>query len=250
MKKQEGSKQNNDIFGMAISNFYHHGDATDIIVHSPDFDDDIIPVHYLFRTYREMPILERKALDHCTGRVLDVGSGAGSHALHLQEEKNLEVTAIDISPGAIEISKLRGLKDVRNLNYFDLKDEKYDTILFLMNGTGIIEKLNNLDHFFQHSKTLLSPGGKILIDSSDLRYLFDEDKDGGIWIEPGSSYYGEMEFSLSYKKEVSSPFNWLYLDFNLLKMAAAKMNFSCKLLQKGEHYDFLAELKQQQQDVT
>ncbi len=250
MKKQEGSKQNHDIFGMAISNFYHHGDATDIIVHSPEFDDDIIPVHYLFRKYEQMPVLERKALDYCTGRVLDVGSGAGSHALYLQKEKQLEVTAIDISPGAIEISKLRGLKDARNVNFFDLKDEKYDTILFLMNGTGIIEKLNNLDNFFQHSKSLLSSGGKILIDSSDLRYLFDEDEDGGIWIEPGSSYYGEMEFSLSYKNVASGSFNWLYLDFKLLELAAAKMDFSCKLLQKGEHYDYLAELIPRQQDVT
>ncbi len=249
MKKQQGNKQYDDIFGMAIANYFHHGDKTDIVVHSPDFDDDLIPIHYLFRTYREMPVLERKALDNCRGRVLDVGSGAGSHALYLQQEKKLEVTAIDISPGAIEISRLRGLRDARNTDFFELEGETFDTILFLMNGTGIIEKLNNLDTFFAHASRLLAPGGKILIDSSDLRYLFEEDEDGGIWIDPNSGYYGEMEFTLSYKNHFSSPFPWLYLDYHLLELAASKMNFTCKLLEEGEHYDYLAKISRQPKEV-
>lgn len=242
MKKQQSDKHSEDIFGIAISEYYHHKDETDIMVHSPEFDDDIIPVHYLFREYNEMPLLEKTALDNCKGRVLDVGCGAGSHALYLQQKKKLEVTAIDISPGAIEIAKLRGVEDARTLDFFELKDEKFDTILFLMNGTGIIGKLEKLDHFFEHCKTLLSLKGKILIDSSDLRYLFDEDEDGGIWID-NEKYYGEMEYSLSYKGSVSKPFDWLYIDFNLLNLAAAKKGFTCKLLKEGEHFDYLAELK-------
>jgi SAM-dependent methyltransferase len=243
MKKQSSSKQKNDIFGMALNSFYFDKDEAGIVVHSPDFDDDIIPVHYLFREYEEMPLLEKTALDNSRGRVLDVGCGAGSHALYLQIKKKLDVTAIDISPGAIEIAKIRGLVDARNINYFDLKEEKFDTIILLMNGTGIIQKLDNLDNFFEHSKTLLNPGGKILIDSSDLRYLFDEDEDGGIWVDMDSPYYGELEFTLSYKDRLSAPFNWLYLDFNMLDLAAAKMNFKCELLREGEHFDYLASLQ-------
>lgn len=239
MKKQH-SEQHNDIFGMAISAFHHLKDETDILVHSPDFDDDIIPVNYLFRSYKKMPALERAALDLCRGRILDVGCGAGSHALYLQDERQLEVTAIDISPGAVDIARERGLQDTRAINFFELSAEKFDTLLFLMNGTGIIGRLNNLDNFFSHSRKLLRSGGQILVDSSDLRYLFDEDEDGGIWVNPEEGYYGELVFSISYKGTFSEEFEWLYLDYHSLELAAAKNGFSCELLKKGDHYDYLA----------
>jgi len=243
MKKQESSKVNMDVFGKAISAYYHDKDKTPILVHSPDFDDDEIQVPYLFRDFKEMPKLEQSALKNATGKVLDVGCGAGSHGLYLQNEKNLEVTAIDISEGALEICKLRGIKDVRKVDYFELKNEQFDTILLLMNGTGIIGKLENLDRFFEHSRSLLSKDGQILIDSSDLSYLFDPDEDGGIWIDPEAPYYGELKFSISYKGESSTPFDWLYLDPTTLANIAESHNFSFEILQKGEHYDYLAILK-------
>ncbi len=242
MKKQDSYKEDIDVFGKAIAAYYHQKDETEIIVHSPDFDDDEIAVPYLFRSFKEMPPLEKEALKNCTGKVLDVGCGAGSHSLYLQDIKNIEVTAIDTSKGAIEICKLRGIKDVRNIDYFKLKNEKFDTILLLMNGTGIIGKLNNLDAFFQHTKELLNKDGKVLIDSSDLSYLFDKDEDGGIWIDLEAPYYGELQFSISYKGEISTEFNWLYLDFDTLELAAAKNGFTCEMVKKGEHYDYLAEL--------
>ena len=249
MKKQQEIETNKDIFGMAIKAFYEDDDETDITVHSPDFDDDQIPVSYLFREFKDMPALERKALQLAKGRVLDVGSGAGSHALYLQEEKNLEVTAIDISKGAAEICKKRGLRDVRNINFFDLQNEKFDTLLFLMNGTGIVGKLKNLDQFFDHAGSLLNRDGQIIMDSSDLSYLFDADEDGGIWINPDEPYYGEMQFSLSYKDQTSESFPWLYLDYNKLELAASIKNFSCELVKKGKHYDFLALLKPKNEKV-
>ena len=232
-----------DIFGKAISAFYHKKDTTDITVHSPDFDDDVIPVPYLFREYAEMPALEQKALQLCTGNVLDVGCGAGSHALYLQQEKKLKVTAIDTSAGAVEVCHLRGIKDARNINFFELKDEKFDTILLLMNGSGIIGKLKNLDRFFKKAKQLLHTGGKILLDSSDLSYLFDRDEDGGIWVDSEAAYYGELQFKVSYKGESSNYFDWLYIDFQTLNFAAETNNFSCKLIKKGKHFDYLAELQ-------
>nr|WP_311196024.1 class I SAM-dependent methyltransferase [Antarcticibacterium sp. 1MA-6-2] len=175
--------------------------------------------------------------------MLDVGCGAGSHSLYLQNNQQLKVTAIDISKGAVEVARLRGVEDAREINFFDLQKEKFDTILFLMNGTGIIGKLNHLDKFFIHSRKLLSPGGKIIIDSSDLKFLYDEDEDGGIWVDFDAGYYGELEYSLSYKGQKSPLFPWLYLDFNTLQLAAAKNGFSCNLIQEGEHYDYLAELQ-------
>lgn len=243
MKIQESNKPTIDVFGKAISAYYHTQDETPILVHSPDFDDDEILIPYLFRDFKEMPELEQTALEHATGKVLDVGCGAGSHALFLQNEKHLKLTAIDISEGALEICELRGVHEVKKIDYFELKDEEFDTILLLMNGTGIIQKLDQIDKFFQHSKSLLSKSGKILIDSSDLSYLFDPDEDGGIWIDPNAPYYGELEFSISYKGETSPAFNWLYIDATTFANAAERNNFSFEILKKGEHYDYLAILK-------
>ncbi|HET8884775.1 MAG TPA: class I SAM-dependent methyltransferase [Salinimicrobium sp.] len=234
--------ENSDVFGAAISDFFENKKADDIIVHSPDFEDDVIEVSYLFRSYQEMPKLEQKALNHCFGKVLDVGCGAGSHSLFLQNEKKLEVTAIDTSEGAVEICKRRGIKDVRLQDFFKMENENFDTILLLMNGIGIVGNLYNLDDFFQQLKNLLTPNGQVILDSSDLRYLFDEDEDGGIWIDASEGYYGELEFQMSYKDLKSETFEWLYIDFNTLQLAAHTNGFEIELLQEGEHYDYLAKL--------
>ncbi|SHJ09657.1 Methyltransferase domain-containing protein [Mesonia phycicola] len=232
--------KNPDIFGQAVADFYFENQPENIVVHSTDFDDDEIPTNYLFRSYQEMPPLEQKALQLAKGKVLDVGCCAGSHALYLQE-KGIEVKAIDISKGAIEIAKQRGVKNAVSEDFFSIENVKFDTILMLMNGSGIIGKLNKLTHFFQHIKTLLTPNGSVLIDSSDLRYLFEEDEDGGIWVDP-NQYYGELTYTISYKGETSASFNWLYVDFNSLQLAAQSNGFICELIKEGQHFDYLAKL--------
>ena len=230
-----------DIIGKAIQD-YHNGKYTeDIIVQSPDFDDDIIPVPYLFRGFDEMPVIEQKALELCQGHVLDVGCGAGSHSLYLQKQKGNQVTAIDISPGAIDVCKQRGVTHAEVKNIYDIKEGQFDTILLLMNGSGIIGRLAQIDHFFIHLKKLLIPGGQILLDSSDLSYLFMEE-DGGMWIDASAGYYGEMQYKMSYKEESTDWFDWLYIDYNTLQNAANHHGFICDLVCEGEHYDYLARL--------
>ena len=230
-----------DIIGKAIQD-YHNGKYTeDIIVQSPDFDDDTIPIPYLFRSFDEMPVIEQKALQLCQGHVLDVGCGAGSHSLYLQKQKGNQVTAIDISPEAIDVCKQRGVTHAEVKNIYDIKEGQFDTILLLMNGSGIIGSLAQIDHFFIHLKKLLIPGGQILLDSSDLSYLFMEE-DGGMWIDASAGYYGEMQYKMSYKEESTDWFDWLYIDYNTLQNAANHHGFICDLVCEGEHYDYLARL--------
>ena len=230
----------NDIFGKAISDYYSNKKETIIKVLSNDFDDDEIPVSYLFRTYSEMPIIEQKALDLSKGKVLDVGCGAGSHSLHLQNSKKLHVTSIDTSKGAIEICKEQGIFNAHCDDFYNHSD-KYDTLLLLMNGSGIIGTLNNFNTFFSHLKTLLNTKGQVLIDSSDLIYLF-ENEDGEYWVDAAKGYYGEMQYQLSYNNQTSEVFDWLYVDYNTLQRAAAVNGFACELVHTGEHYDYLAKL--------
>ncbi|WP_286966303.1 class I SAM-dependent methyltransferase [Flavobacterium sp. UBA4854] len=231
-----------DLFGKAIFDFYTKNSPEDIITETSISEEDEMSVEYLFRSYNEMPKIEQKALQLAKGKILDVGCGAGSHALSLQNERNLEVTAIDISKKAIETCRLRGIKNAKVENVLDFEGEKFDTILLLMNGTGIFGQLKNCNKYLSKLKSLLNPDGQILIDSSDIIYMFDEDEDGGKWIPSENDYYGELVFNISYKGEKEEPFDWLYLDYNTLQNAAIANGFNCELILEGEHYDYLAKL--------
>lgn len=230
-----------DLFGKAILDFQTNNSPEDLITETSISESDEMSVAYLFRSYNEMPALEQKALQLAKGKVLDVGCGAGSHSLNLQNERNLDVTAIDISTNAIKACELRGLKNATVQDIMTLENEKFDTILLLMNGTGIFGSLKKTPSFLQKLKRLLSPNGQILIDSSDIIYMFDEDEDGGKWI-PGQGYYGELTFTVSYKNETETPFPWLYLDYKTLQNAAYDNGLHCELITEGEHYDYLARL--------
>ena len=230
-----------DLFGKAILDFQTNNSPEDIITETNISSADEMDVAYLFRSYKEMPKLEKKALQLSKGKVLDVGCGAGSHSLYLQNEKNLEVTSIDISEKAIQSCKLRGLKNAKILNILDLGNEKFDTILLLMNGTGIFGTLAETSKYLLKLKSLLAPNGQILIDSSDIIYMFDEDDDGSKWI-PADGYYGELTFTISYKNQTEEAFPWLYLDYNTLQNAAFANGLQCELIEEGKHFDYLARL--------
>lgn len=191
-----------------------------------------------------MPSLEQKALDLCKGNTLDVGCGAGSHSLYLQE-MGMEVTALDKSKGAVVTAKSRGVKNVIHSDICDYSGTKFDTILLLMNGIGLAERMDKLYRFLIHLKELLNPKGQILLDSSDIIYMFEEDADGGFWVPNTGNYYGEVEFTMEYKGLKSDPFNWLYLDFKRLEKVAEQLNLSCELVCEGPHYDYLARLSYQ-----
>jgi len=229
----------NDIFGLALIDYINKRYTEDIIVHSPILDDDHIPVPYLFRSYDEMPPLEQFTLDQCFGSVLDIGCCAGSHSLYLQK-KGFNVTGIDRSAGAIQVSQRRGLKKTQHTSFLK-HHESYDTIILLMNGTGIFENIEQLPQYLLHLKSILRPGGQVLIDSSDLRYLY-EAEDGGFWVDASKSYYGEMQYHLSYKGQEGSSFNWLYLDYSSLNSYAATVDLQCTLLYEDDHYGYLAKL--------
>ena len=234
-----------DLFGKAILDYQTNNATEDLITETTISEEDEMSVAYLFRSYKEMPKLEQKALQLAKGKVLDVGCGAGIHSLYLQNEKNLEVYSIDISNNAVSACKLRGLKNVQVQNILEMEsftsDHKFDTILLLMNGTGIFGTLKNTTQYLQKLKNLLKPGGQILIDSSDIIYMFDADEDGAYEI-PANGYYGELQFTVSYKGEKEDSFPWLYLDYNTLQNAAFANGLQCELILEGEHYDYLARL--------
>lgn len=229
-----------DALGEALKDYHFNSKAEDIIVFSDISEEDVIPTNYLFRSFSDMPKIEQKALELCKGKVLDVGGASGSHSLCLQE-KGLEVKSIDISESAIEVMKARGVEKVEHINFFDMKDEKFDTILLLMNGIGIAETLEKLPTFLNHCKSLLNLKGQVLLDSSDIAYMFEEE-DGSKWVDVNKSYYGEVVYQMQYKNTITDHFNWLFVDFNTLKETAKLLGLKTEKVVKGNHFDFLVRL--------
>lgn len=219
--------------GKAIAEYHRTGKADRLRVFSPLFEEDEIPLVTLFRSYETMPKIERKALDMAKGKVLDVGAGAGCHSLVLQK-RGLDVTAIDISPLSVETMRERGIRKVMEQDFFTLEG-KYDTILMLMNGIGIVGTLERMPEFFKQIDKILASGGQLLCDSSDISYVFDDDM-------PDMDYYGEQSFWMQYKDTIGEPFPWLYIDTETLRKVAEANGFIAEVVAEGDHYDYLARI--------
>ena len=232
-----------DPMGRAIADYQKNKRAARLRVFSPMFEEDEMPLPTLFRTYDSMPEIERKALDMAKGKTLDVGAAAGCHSLVLQE-RGIDVTAIDISPLSVKAMKERGVRNVREQDFFELgsrqhvstpEDEQYDTILMLMNGIGIVGTLARMPAFFRLLDRILAPGGQVLCDSSDISYVFEGDM-------PDMDYYGEQSFRMQYKDTIGEPFPWLYIDADRLKQVAEENGYQAEVVAEGEHYDYLARI--------
>jgi len=231
----------NDIFGRALLDHQLKKTITEITTISSFDEEDTMSLPYLFRDYDQMPILEQKALALCHGSTLDIGCGAGSHSLYLQQ-KGYDVTALDNSLGAIKVCTLRGIAKTKNEAILNVLGIKFDTLLLLMNGIGLVGTLKSLRTYLSHFKKLLRPKGQILMDSSNIIYMYEKDHDGGHLVPGNLSYYGEVEYTLKYNGETSEPFYWLYVDFETLRANCFLEGFNCELVSEGEHYDYLARL--------
>jgi len=229
-----------DPLGAAVEAYWKGNRQAAIHVFTDQADPDELPASYLFRAYEEMPEREQFALTCCSGKVLDVGAGAGSHALALQQ-KGADVTALEISARAAQVAEERGVKENLVGDFFSLPPQPFQTLLFLMNGIGIAGTLERLPLFLETCKKWLAPGGQILIESSDILYLYEEE-DGSVLLDLNSGYYGELTYVMAFEKERGAPFPWLFIDFDLLQQYAAEAGLQAELLLQEEDAHYLARL--------
>ena len=233
-------KKEQDPMGQAIYNYFYHKDETSVNVNTNITEGEEFPVTYLFRSYEEMPLLENKAMSLVRGTVLDVGAGAGAHSIYLQD-KGFDITSIDVSNLSCRVMKSRGLTKVSCSDIWTFETQVFDTVLFMMNGIGLVKTLEGLETFFEHIKKYVAPNGQVLLDSSDLKYMF-EDEEGGFWIDLNDRYYGELEYKLSYKDCVADPFLWLFVDLDKLRSAAELCGWSVELVFEDDHFLYLVKL--------
>ena len=235
-----------DVLGDALSAYFHKTSTGKLWVNNKYGPREEMPVDVYFREAEDMPELEWLALQQCQGRVLDIGAGAGSHALILQQ-MGLDITALDISPKAAAVMQQRGVKQVLRQDFFSLVPatglkgaassdatgsspnesqplQPFDTLLLLMNGIGLAGTLDGLRNFLAKARTLLRPGGRLIFDSSDIAYMYDGQ------LPKTGDYYGEILYQYEYRKQQSDWFKWLFIDRKTLIAIA---------LSEGWHTDVL-----------
>lgn len=223
-----------DILGQALHDFHHRQGKHKLWIHNKYGPKEEMPIDTYFRTDEDMPDLEWLALNESRGRVLDIGAGAGCHALLLQKE-DLDVTAMDISPLAVQVMQQRGVLKPIAGDIYRYQHERFDTLLLLMNGIGLSGTLDGLRLLLNHLKLLLSPGGQILFDSSDVAYLYE----GNL---PKEGYHGEIWYQYQYKGQKTDWFQWLYIDEHTLKNIAAECGYSMEVLLEDEYGQYLCRL--------
>ncbi len=223
-----------DILGQAIHDHYHKLQPHKLWIHNQYGPKEEMPVATYFRDEDDMPDLEWLALNECRGRVLDIGAGAGSHALALQS-RDVAVTALEISPLAAQVMRERGVKHTALADIFTYNQGKFDTLLLLMNGVGLAGTISGLTQLLTHLGTLLNQGGQILFDSSDVAYLYE----GNL---PAGGYYGEIAYQYEYNKQKTGWFNWLYADEHTMQTIATQTGFKMEVLLEDEYGQYLARL--------
>lgn len=229
-----------DIYGKALLNYLENPGEQELIVHSDIAETEAYPVSWFFRKENEFPEIEWQALKLCQGSILDVGAGTGIHSIELQN-RGMEITAIDISEGAVSIMKDKGLKNAHLQDFYAIEHHQYDTILMLMNGFGVMGKMDKVADFFKKIDTLLKDNGQVIVDSSDLLHLFKED-DGSVLIDLNGAYYGEVEYQMEFQGDLGEKFNWLFIDFDSLDEAADKSGFKAVKIFEEENYQYLAKI--------
>lgn len=223
-----------DIFGQALFDYFKGEGKHKLWINNTYGAKEEMPLDVYFRTQDEMPDLELIAMNKCVGKVLDIGAGAGSHALILQE-LGLNVTAMDISGLAVSMMAQRGVKHTIEKDIFTYYGYKYDTLLLMMNGIGLCGTIQNLRIFLQHTKTLLNKGGQLLFDSSDIAYLYEDEL-------PKGNYYGELSYQYVYKGQKTDWFKWLYIDAEKLKTVAAEEGWVVEIVYEDDMDQYLARL--------
>lgn len=230
----------NDPMGQAISNFFFHKDQSPIFVNTNITEGEELHVSHLFRKFNSMPNLEKTALKMVNGSILDVGAGAGAHSLFLQNN-GFDVTAIDLSMASCEVMRHRGINKVICKDIWTFESSRFDTILFMMNGIGLAKTLDGLEPLLNRLKKMIKTNGQVLLDSSDIKYMFEDD-DGGLWVDLQKNYYGDLDYSLVYKNVIADKFPWLFVGFDVLEEIAIKSGWNVDHIYQDDHHQYLARL--------
>ncbi len=223
-----------DLHGKAIVDFYQGKNSSPLLLHTSYGTVEEMSVEVFFREEEDLSVLDLLALIECKGKVLDLGAGAGVHSLILAS-RGFEVIALENSPGCVEVMEQSGVPKVVKRD-FRKHDNKYDTVLMLMNGLGLAGKLDGVKPLLLQCMKLLKKGGQLLVDSSDISYLYDGD------VPRPEGYFGELRYQYEYKGEKGDWFDWVYVDQQTLVQLAEEIDLEVEILHTDENDQYLARI--------
>lgn len=154
-------------FGQMLLAYYKGKDVSEIVERDDGLKNARNPKGY-FSGYEDWHPTEQKAMRLVKGRVLDVGCGAGRHPLYLQK-KGFDVLGIDVSPLAIKVCKLRGLKKAKvlSIDSVDFKPDSFDTILMMGNNFGLLGSFSKARRLLKKFYEITSENALIIADTRD-----------------------------------------------------------------------------------
>ncbi len=231
-----------DPHGAALLAYFEGDTSAELIVHRDDGEQGRLPVSHFFRPPAAFTALEQAAVGLCRGHVLDAGAGTGLHSLVLQEQ-GLRVTAIDVSPQAVQVMARRGVRDVHCTDLFDYRGDPCDTILMMGHGIGMVETLAGLDRFLARAHELRSKEGQVLLDSLDVRVTHDAKNLAYQEANRRAGrYVGEIRVQVEYRGKKGPYCGWLQVDAETLTEHAVRAGWTCEEILRGDGGDYLARL--------
>ncbi|WP_020526156.1 class I SAM-dependent methyltransferase [Flexithrix dorotheae] len=225
-------KEEKDIFGQALLDYFH-GNTTEKLWLNTSYETrEEVPQDIFLRLPKDLQPMEKIALSYCEDNILDIGAGTGVHSLILQQQ-NKSVLALEKSPGCVEIMQQRGIKNIIQTDIFDFQNRKFQSILMMMNGIGIAGTIQGLQKLLSHLKKMLPVGGKIIFDSSDISYLYEDQP------LPVNQYFGEIKYQYEYKGEKGDWFKWLYIDASKMAKIATRTGWEFQVISEDEYDQYL-----------
>lgn len=224
-----------DIFGLALLDYYRGQFVPPLMRHNTYGLPDETPVDGYFFDENDFSEMENFTLSLCRGSVLDVGSAAGRHTLALQSH-GIDVTALEFSQACCSLMQQRGVMNVVHTDIQKFDGEKFDTIVLLMNGIGLAETIDGLRKLLNKLHSLLSPGGQVIFDSSDVAYLYEgADK-------PEGRYYGEIDYKFEYKGQEGEWFSWLYVDMETMSECCLAAGWAMQVIYEEDMGTYLGRM--------
>jgi len=204
-----------DAYGQQLLAQYNRQTATAEIIERDDwFIDFGSDAGSYFTEYEQWSPLEQQTIKRARGRILDIGCGAGRHALYLQQ-KGFDVTGIDNSPGAIKVSKSRGLKKalVRPLSDIDkFKPNSFDTILMLGNNFGLFGDAENAGLILEKMSRITTTGAQIIAGTRNPYKTDDRDHlEYHQFNKKCGRMPGQIRMRIRFRKTVGEWFDYLFV---------------------------------------
>jgi SAM-dependent methyltransferase len=235
-----------DALGFALLDFLKHG--SEARSHFIERDDGLLEVFdtgVMFTHETEWSVAEAPVGERARDRVLDVGAGAGRHALPLQESGR-EVVALDVSPGAVEVCRRRGVRETFTGTVFELVEtgpEPFETFLLCGNNYGLLESPEHGPRFLEALRQLAAPGAEIIgtcidpFSTEDPLHLTYHDRNRKRGRHPG-----QIRLRARWSDMATPWFDYLFIPIEELERLAERVGWELIDYQRGSH-PYLAVLR-------